>query len=309
MLLAVRILLSWGGKVESFCSALRGKMRAIIDEIIDFFSWLRLFLKNKKCKIPKPCQENVVIVGNGSSAASFPYKLYEEKNYKFCCVNYAAEDQSFFFSLRPKYYCLIDPLMYNSDERQKEKNIKLFKILESVDWEMNIICYKNTMPQFNNEKINFCYINNNTFRGKITSFKNRLYLNNQANSGFQNVIIAAIYFFIISKVDHIILTGIDMDFFKDCYVDENNNLYETTRHFYGEYKLDFSKLRLVNRGEIYFYFYSLYKTFLDFSRIAELGKKNGVRIVNTCLQSFVDSFEKKDSKNLIKRYEKRNEKY
>ena len=138
-------------------------MRAIIDEIIDFFSWLRLFLKNKKCKIPKPCQENVVIVGNGPSAASFPYKLYEEKNYKFCCVNYAAEDQSFFFSLRPKYYCLIDPLMYNSDERQKEKNIKLFKILESVDWEMNIICYKNTMPQFNNEKINFCYINNNTF--------------------------------------------------------------------------------------------------------------------------------------------------
>ena len=100
-----------------------------------------------------------------------------------------------------------------------------------------------------------------------------------------------------------------MDFFKDCYVDENNNLYETTRHFYGEYKLDFSKLRLVNRGEIYFYFYSLYKTFLDFSRIAELGKKNGVRIINTCLQSFVDSFEKKDSKNLIKRYEKRNEKY
>lgn len=267
-------------------------MRDVINEIIGFLSWFRSMIKNKKCSIPESGDERIVIVGNGPSAKLFPYEKIRNNGFKFCCVNFMGLNKDLFLRIRPEYYCIIDPLFFENDDREDDRVIQLLQAFESVEWKITLICYKESMHNINNKNIRYAFINRNTYGGILNKFKVFLYMNNKATPGLQNVVVAAVYYFLITKSEVIVMTGVEMDWFRECAVDIDNNAYESISYCYGKSKNDLSKLRIVNKGEFYLYFYYVYLTFLSFYHIDKLAGTSDTRIYNACTDSLLDMFKK-----------------
>jgi len=267
-----------------------GKIRAFIQKIEFFIRWFIRYLLNPKTKVYVNMGKKVVVIGNGPSAKLFPYNKYD--GYEMCCVNFFALDEERFFSIKPSYYCCIDPVFSQKNSHISEKVDKLFAILNRVNWNMVFICFNGSRIPITNKYIKIHYINNNYYGGDITKLKNYLFNKNKASCGFQNVVVAAIYYFIMSKAAVIKLTGVENDWHRELTVDENNNVYRDITHFYGIERINLTQIGEIAKGELYKYFYYYYLTLYQYNILASYAKKNSVIIENTCLNSFIDVFDK-----------------
>lgn len=268
------------------------KIRRILVSAFEFLEWMVRYIKNPKTH--KYCNKGkrIVIVGNGPSASSFPYDRFKDSGYVFCCVNFFAFDKELFFKIKPRYYCCIDPALGRENINRSEKGKELVSILNSVDWDMIFVCLKNNKFDIENKHICFQFINNNCYGGFITELKNYLFNNNFASCGFQNVIVACIYYFIMSKADKIILTGVENDWHRELTVNMDNEVYRNDTHFYGSDNLNLTQIGEIEKGKLYKYFYYYYITLYEYAMLAEYAQKNGIMIENSCPDSFIDTFKK-----------------
>lgn len=253
-------------------------------------------IKGQHCKkLRKINAEKIVIAGNGPSTNEFDFMKYKKEQYEFLCVNFFAVENKDFFNIKPKFYCIIDPVFYSDEVKDCKLELKikeLNKILQLVDWDMTFISLVNQKLKIINKNIRQVQLNNCIYCGEIKKIKKYLYDNNKANCGYQNVINASLYYLISCNVKKILLIGVETDWHREIYIDENNDLIRVTRHFYGEEKINCTELGEVRKGEWYKYIYYYYLTVLGLKRLADYGKNKNIKIVNLCLNSYIDVFPK-----------------
>lgn len=243
--------------------------------------------------------ESVLIVGNGPSMNDIDLHMISERDISILCVNWFATENETFFKCRPKYYCVIDPAFYNEDSKISPKIRQLFSILNKVDWDMTYICMAGQNTELiDNPHINIVYLTPIKYIGAI--HKRSLYNKNKAHFGFQNVILASLFFCIASHVKCVYLCGVDSDWHRELFVDENNDVFRETRHFYGSEKVNLVKSgELKNRGEFYKYIGYYYTTMKEFYNSSKYAEENNVPVYNLTLKSYIDVFEKKKVEDLF----------
>lgn len=271
-------------------------MMKIIKSILYFIKWFIFHLKEnlfRKRQIYNNKNVKLIAVGNGPSAKNFPFDKFKSIGYEICCVNFFALDRERFLKLKPKFYCCIDNTFNKDLSKMTSEEKKLVEILNSVDWPMNFICFKKHLP-INNSNIRFHYINTNEYKGNISKFKCSLYNKNIATHGYQNVMLAVLFYAVSTKFSEVCLTGVENDWHRELFVEKDNSIYRITKHFYGEHKINVTIEENIKKGELYKYFKYYYITLYNYYLNAQYAKRNNVKIINTCTQSYIDVYEKKD---------------
>lgn len=236
-------------------------------------------------------EDRIVVVGNGPSAKGFPYEL--ASGFKFCCVNFFALNIELFRRIKPTFYCFVEK-NYLVLHREEPDVQRLFEILEEVDWDMVFICMAGDQINFKNShikirRLNECHLEYNEFFSSVCM---KLYGENKAICGMQNVVIGALYFFVISHAREVLLTGVENDWHREFVVDEDNNVIRKIVHFYG------IKSRMltgsdIQKGEFYKSMRDYYITLYQYKIIADFANRSGVKIINTVLDSYIDVFDKR----------------
>lgn len=261
--------------------------------ILEWFLYSIVYGKENS-KISK-INDSVIVVGNGPSILNFDFQNAKDKGFEFLGVNYFALDEERFFNVRPKYYCIIDPFFYESNNREKYPNItKLESVLKEVNWELTLIILSGQIPNLSNNHVKYIRLNSNVYRGNLCNFKKYLYNHNLASFTYQNVINAAMYYLITAKAKLILLIGVENDWHRELSVSSNNDVFRETRHFYGTEKINITEKGEINRGELYKYFYWYYITLLSHLKASDYAKENNVKVYNCTLNSYIDVFEKRD---------------
>ncbi len=276
------------------------KVFAFLYEAGCYLRWWILYIRHPRCKPVSTLGENVVVVGNGPSAKDFPYAKAKEKGYKLCCVNYFALSEDKFRAIRPEYYCCVDPEFSEEEYQKIERGRELFRILESVDWDMTFICPGIRPISFKNPHIRVCYENACTYRDRsdadcrFNRLRGKLFDRNKAIVGMQNVTIAATFFFVMGRANRILLTGVESDWHRELIVGEDNQLYREHIHFYGVEMENVTATGLVAKGEFYQYIYFYYLTLREFAALSKYAQDRQVPVINTCIKSYIDVFPKED---------------
>ena len=232
--------------------------------------------------------EKILIVGNGPSTKDINLNKLSALGFNLLCVNFFASRDSNFFTLQPKYYCVIDPAFYseNNDEIQQLKYT-----LNRITWDMTYICLASQNTEWiSNPHISVVRLNINKYHGDF--FKWWLYSKNHANFGYQNVVIAALYYCITCRVGEIYLCGVESDWHRELFVDIDNNVYRDCAHFYGVERLNLIEKGEINKGEYYKYAEFYYKTMKEYYLSSRYATKMGVNIYNFTTTSYIDVFEK-----------------
>lgn len=278
----------------------RKVIKKIISELTNFIKWVIHYFQFPKTKKPRHFTDKVVIVGNGPSAGEFPFEAYMKRKYDFCCVNYFALEE-LFFKIKPSYYCLTDPGFYQGTIREAERILKLKNALRRVTWDMHIICLGKDIIDFNNPYIKYNYISRAEYDGEMNALKNFLFNANKARCSMQTVVISALFFFVMTKTKYIVLTGIEADWINKIYVDRKNNVYERTVHFYDDEECcdNITEQGFIKKGHLYEYYYTYGEMLFGYHVIQQYAKINGVKIINTTKNSFIDAFEKVSIKQEI----------
>lgn len=267
--------------------------KVFVLEALRLLLWAIRYRSSDKKEQDSNKGKKVVIVGNGPSAADFPYQKYIDKGYEICCVNHFALVEERFFALKPRFYCLLDPDFASATYQASEEGKRLISIMERVDWEMNVICYEDehiSLP--NNKNIKYRFVNHNTLAGDLNKIKQKLYSRNMASCGFQNVIVGAVYYFIMSGADHVILTGVENDWHRELVVGEDCDVYREYVHFYGTERINVTQQGQIGKGELYKYFEWYVTTLKQHASMAKFAKVKNVRVENACLPSYIDAFPK-----------------
>lgn len=261
-------------------------------ELLQLLVWLLRYRKSSKTEPGSNKGTKVVVFGNGPSAKDFPYQKYMDLGYDMCCVNFLATDEERFLTLKPKFYCCVDPVFADPVFQRTEKCQKLIRSLESVDWDMKFICYRNAHLPINNPHITFAYISPNVLPGEMYGWRKKIYDRNMASCGFQNVGIAAVYYFIMTRAEHVLLTGVENNWHRELYVDEKNVVYRIDTHYYGQEKINLIEAGEIKQGQLYLYFEWYTTTLKQYANMAEYAKLSGVPVENTCLDGYIDVFPK-----------------
>lgn len=265
---------------------------------LQYSKWLFRAIKNPKTK-PICNDGRVVVCGNGPSTKDFPFLEFAQIGYDYCVVNYFPLDEDLFFSIKPKYYVCVDPFFHSTIEEMNENEIKLVNVLEKVSWPMKYVCFKNHHLPVENSNITFDYLNCNIIDTDYTKKLKRLLDSNKAIFRYQNVIIAAIYYFIMSKIDEIVLTGVENDWHRELVVDRNNYVFREMTHFYGNERINVTEKGEIKKGELYNYFKFYYITLYQYSLLSKYSNDTQTKIINSCINSYIDVFDKWEPKEII----------
>lgn len=259
--------------------------------VSQLFKWWISYLIS--CKT-RPISNNgkVVLCGNGPSIKNFEFEKYINNGYDICCVNFFPLDNTLFFKLKPRYYVCVDPAFHFEKKELTDDEIKLVNVFNQVDWSMKYVCLSNRQLPINNKNIEFDYINHNVIKGGYNRWWKKMLDKNEATFGYQNVISAAIYYFIMSGVEKVLLTGVENDWHKELVVDENNEVFRVITHFYGNERISVTKAGEIAQGELYKYFQFYTNTLYQYNLLAQYSNDSNTEIINTCADSYIDVFRK-----------------
>ena len=205
-----------------------------------------------------------------------------------------------FFEIKPEFLCLMDPGFFDYTIKAEEDDKKLlFDILEKVDWDLIIIAPVGKRLPVVNEAI--CYEWVNTYKSSydcVASLNYRLYKNNLAIVGMQNVIIAGLFYFLTVGFQKIYLTGVDMSDFKNLYVDKSNRVYVDSTHSYGTTRYYFDEMTECGVSGFGNILGTYQNMFIEFDQVSRYAKYLNIEVLNLSINSYIDSFEKKDPMDL-----------
>lgn len=271
------------------------KFYLLIKEIFYILEWSKSFiinfLINGKIKSKLRINKKIIIIGNGPSLKKVDFSESKYLNCDFLCVNQFALDEKKFYDLKPKYYCMIDPVYFDdNDVEHKEMKRKLFDILNNVNWKLNIVTFSCNKINFSNKNIRILNINNNLYKGNFFNLKYYLFKKNIACPVFQNVINAAIYFSITYKAKEIYLYGVENDWHRELYVDKKNNVIRKLKHFYGDEDINLTQRGDIAKGDLDVYFYYYYITLNTYKNLSKYAHYMNTHIYNCVENSYIDTF-------------------
>ncbi|MDR0604149.1 MAG: hypothetical protein LBG80_07605 [Bacteroidales bacterium] len=242
--------------------------------------------------------EKCVVMGNGPSLTD---SLNDNKDmltsHDLIAVNFMGLSPEFII-YKPCVYVLCDTAFWLSPdipEITREKVRDFYRqMVKRVSWNLqlyipymakNVTEIHEILSQ--NENIHLCYYN----KTKVEGFKWFQYMILKRQWGMfraQNVIVAALLLAIYSDYKQIYLMGVDADWMKNLWVDEQNRIRSTDIHFYGQN----DRMSSAKMHDVYL---SLYYAFKSYADTEEYSKHCEIKIYNTNLLSFVNVFEKKNN--------------
>lgn len=273
--------------------------------IISFVLYILVCLRHweKPSRLPYRFNESskrLAVFANGPSLNSFLDEIEEGKDvsqWDFSCMNYFGE-HDLFAMIKPKYYCLADPMFFLKDNRY-EKVMHLFRTInERVDWDMTVFipsCFsKRNFLSFSGLSNSHCkvvpvrYIR---YRGNL--LKHWLYNKNFAMPNIPTVAILNLYTGINLGYKEIDLFGADMTFLDSMYVDENNRLCNKIKHFYDNEPqikpITFGDDKVVSVG---FYLKDVCGMFYGHYEVEDYAKYQKVEIINRSKVSLLDCYKR-----------------
>lgn len=181
--------------------------------------------------------ESLVILANGPSAKDFlTQKSHFLSGKKLATVNHAVRSE-YFTQLKPSFHFLADPAFFI-----EEKIADVFDIMaQNVDWPLTIFiphtCKRERLWNekhkiiLQNTNISICFYNFTTISGPSWFMEYCL------NKGFglpspRNILVPSIYISIRMNFKNIYLVGADHSWFKQLWVNENNEVMLDDKHFY-----------------------------------------------------------------------------
>lgn len=275
-------------------------IQTIQDTLINFFYCLGdifkvlIFSKLKTINSDNTNSE-IVVIGNGPSAEEYLTRYVSSGSaIDIMALNFFAIDK-WFFQVRPKYYVLADPQVFNSNSIPKVVKDKYEHLLESlskVDWKFYLI-----LPQhFRNARI-IKDLEELNFQGKIIRYNNiplkskGLIANKLMHFGLgiatpESVIISAIALSINFGFKKVFLTGVEHSWVKEIEVDSKNKVSYTLKHFYKGDKAYSSPYTMAQ------FMTSQYRLFSSHERIANYARFKDVEVINTTKDSLIDAYAK-----------------
>ena len=257
------------------------------------------FLSKRGNKISKTSinTEKVMILGNGPSLKVELEKesfLAELKVTDFLVVNYFC-DSDFFKQIKPEYYIIVAPEIWERESRHK-----LFHSLIEVDWEMNLfmpfLAKKHKKWQeilAKNDNLNIVFVNTVGIDGSFY-LKEKLYNLKLAMPRLHNVIGPSLMTMIGLDYKEIDLYGVEHSWLPLINVSADNTVYVGQPHFYEKSEQEVKPMNSMTGQrklhEVLDKFYLSFKGYFEIKKYAEL--KN-VKIYNCTKHSFIDAFEKK----------------
>jgi len=255
-------------------------------------SILKMLLQGRRATIAKSRQDTskpLIILANGPSlnttiAESLPTLL----SHPTMAVNFAANAPEF-FSLRPRYYVLIDPHFFSGNG--DPNLLKLWENLRRVDWPMALI-----IPARERHRVpaSLCHeiltVNDIAVEG-FTTLEHTAFSRAWGMPRPRNVLIPAIMAAIAMGFKDIYLTGADHSWMKTISVNDRNEVVSIQPHFYKDDDKELKRIRTdyLNRP-LHTILDSFRIAFASYHAIARFAAAKGVRIVNSTPGSFIDAF-------------------
>jgi hypothetical protein len=283
------------------------KLFVFCKDTIMFVYFLLCLVRHKSFSNPikKKYSGAVVVLANGPSLKEIIPRLTVDAEFKdsdFIVMNFFAFDDVF-FRIKPKHYCLADPIFMQSEyTAKKEQVLELFKILqERVDWDLTIYVPRYALKKhlsysrLTNPFIKYIPLNMVNYRG-YESLRFFFYKHGLALPIVQSVANMAIYVALNTGYSPINLYGVDHTFFDSLCVNDNNQLCNRSRHFYDNNHEEL--LKPIMRCDDIIYKISDYindvsSIFRSHDLLSAYATFLHARILNCTKGSMIDSYERK----------------
>lgn len=280
-------------------------LKRLFKKVEQKYIYFRAVKQYKKLKrstniaLPRKEGDKLVILGNGPSQKLFWENKEKFKDYKILCMNeFPVFEKEKFISIKPDYYCAIDPVATNLEKAQKyseeyydilKKKIELFN--NDITWDFGYITWSDADFIFDNRNIRKIGIPRIVCDKLSFDKKIKLFSKNMATVNCETVAELAVFFGITFGFEEICIFGVDCDF--QIHVDEKNEIKAAVFHSYSE-KAEYRSIRGQLKNH---YLYEIYEgyaiLFKEFVLLRKYAEKRNVKVYNYNVESMVDAFEKK----------------
>lgn len=284
------------------------KIKLITSYIMDvvWLLYLIVYLTIKKRivvdKIDESSANKIIVLANGPSLKDelSSFKNTERSNIDFIALNYFANDHTF-FEIKPKDYCLADPMFFRKTHREKEA-LELLKLLQNkVNWKMNIYIPSDLYSDFmefsviTNKFIRIIRVNTRIYKGKNLKIKHYLYDKGLSTPLVSTVAVLAIFIALKKNISTIELYGVDHTFFDNLIVNDENQVCRKETHFYDNKSI--LKPLLKNENDEVFlmseYVFMIGNMFKSHDELASYARYLNLLIINKTKGSLIDSYLRK----------------
>lgn len=279
-----------------------------IKQSIYFLLFLLKVIYNKGYKSPikKAYLGTVAVLANGPSLKNVISRLETEaefKNIDFIVLNYFAFE-GIFFKIKPKHYCLADPMFFG-DSHRKSDVLRLFLILQKqVNWNINLYIPKSKLKDFKrlskltNPYIKIVPLNVIEYTG-YECLRFKFYEKGISMPLIYTVANMAIYTAINLGYSQIKLYGVEHTFLESLTVNDKNQLCNKDKHFYDKEEVQLKPIikndTLNEIWKIGDYLIGIAGMFKSHDLLARYAKYKNVQIINCTKGSMIDSYEREES--------------
>lgn len=263
--------------------------------------------------------KDLLILGNGPSLKDL---LKFEKNYlhakDLVCVNYFARTEEY-TSLKPNIYVICSPEYFTKEEKEDfaiERQRTLDTIAEKTTWPMVFcipaIAKKSSFWRSKFEKhpnIKLFYMATTPIEG-FKCFEHWAFRSKLGMPRPHNVLIPAIYLAINLPYQKIEIAGADHSWLQEIYVDDDNEVLLSQKHFYDKqaskqvHYRDMSKAQPMYNGgstqtrKLHEVLEKFYYTFRSYWTLKSFAESSGKELLNITPNSYIDAFKRKTLKSI-----------
>lgn len=246
----------------------------------------------------------MAILANGPSLKEILPEIEVRKEFhdvEFTVMNFFAFDLTFEI-IKPRFYCLADPMFIRSGHHRYKEVKKLFNYLqEKVDWDMNLYIPKwFGRKQFlhysslTNPHIHIVTVNHALYES-FECMRNWLYKKNFAMPVVGTVAQLGIYVAVNNGFEEIDLYGVDHNMISSLCVNDKNQLCSRITHFYEDSVVLKNIINADNKQlKVADYLIEIGKLFRSHDLLSDYAKSLDVNIVNYTPESMIDSYHRKN---------------
>ncbi len=253
-------------------------------------------------KQPSAKKPFCAVLANGPSIANSLSQITDKEfltRTEVFVMNFFAESD-LFWTIRPSHYCLADPAFFQHSAKE-ERILNLYTLLEAVTWPIVLyIPYTERKKQkkfyeIKNPKIKIQGVNTipvETFQ----CFQYWLYNQGYSMPNVQTVAIMAIYLALQTLPKKLLLYGVDLTFFQNIVINQQNQLCIKSEHFYDDNEhASYIPIIDVVTGKVMKisdYTMAVGKMFASHDALSQYAHYLNVPILNCSSLSLVDSYER-----------------
>lgn len=213
-----------------------------------------------------------------------------------------------FLKIKPKHFCLSDPIFYQDFPSKKEQVRKMYDILQTqVDWDLYLyIDFFNEWEndklieysRITNPKIHFVRLNRKHCSRLWHPIRHWFFKRQWFMPEDGTIANVALYLAVIEGYKEIELYGADHTMFLELAVNENNELCSLDSHFYedGKPKMHVLKNCLTTEDKafkVHEFLYIVYVMFYSHSIVRKFADYMGAHILNCTKGSMIDVYDRK----------------